>query len=88
MGAIYGYRAPDGNLPNGLGAWSAFDITLVGRTVTVVRDGVKIHDNAEIPGITGGVLDVNEGEPGPIYLQGDHQGVIRFRNITISVPKA
>src|ERR1017187_9002068 len=33
MGAIYGYRAPDGNLPNGLGAWSTFDITFVGRTV-------------------------------------------------------
>src|SRR5579871_2283691 len=87
MGAIYGYRAPDGNLPNGLGKWSTFDITLVGRTVTVIRDGVKIHDNVEIPGITGGVLDVNEGEPGPFYLQGDHQGVIQFRNITVSVPK-
>ncbi len=87
MGAIYGYRAPDGNLPLGLGQWTTFDITLVGRTVTVVRDGVTIHDHVEIPGITGGVLDVNEGEPGPFYLQGDHQGVIRFRNITVSVPK-
>ena len=87
MGAIYGYKAPDGNLPNGLGKWSTFDITLVGRTVTVVRDGVKIHDNWEIPGITGGALDVNEGEPGPFYLQGDHQGVIRFRNIRVQVPK-
>jgi hypothetical protein len=87
MGAIYGYRAADGNLPEGLGSWTTFDITFVGRTVTVVRDGVKIHDNVEIPGITGGVLDVNEGEPGPFYLQGDHQGVIRFRNIMVSVPK-
>jgi hypothetical protein len=87
MGAIYGYRAPDGNLPSGMGVWTAFDITFVGRTVTVVRDGVKIHDNVEIAGITGGALDVNEGEPGPFYLQGDHQGVIRFRNITVSTPK-
>jgi len=87
MGAIYGYRAPDGNVPLGLGSWTTFDITFVGRTVTVVRDGVKLHDNVEIPGITGGVLDVNEGEPGPFYLQGDHQGVIRYRNITVSVPK-
>jgi 3-keto-disaccharide hydrolase len=59
----------------------------VGRTVTVVRDGVTIHDHVEIPGITGGALDSNEGEPGPFYLQGDHQGVIRYRNITVSVPK-
>ncbi len=86
MGAVYGYFAPAA-FPKKLGEWSAFDITLVGRTVTVIRDGVKIHDNVEIPGITGGALDSNEGEPGPFYLQGDHQGVIRYRNITVSVPK-
>jgi hypothetical protein len=55
--------------------------------VTVIRDGVKIHDNVEIPGPTGGALDSNEGEPGPFFLQGDHHGVIRYRNMTISVPK-
>ncbi len=87
MGAVYGYYPAGGNVPLNLGNWSVFDITLVGRYVTVVRDGVKIHDNVEIPGITGGVLDSNESEPGPFFLQGDHQGVIRFRNITISVPK-
>ncbi len=59
----------------------------MGRTVTVVRDGVTIHDKVEIPGITGGALDSNEAEPGPFFLQGDHQGVIRFRNITISTPQ-
>ena len=59
----------------------------MGRTVTVIRDGVRIHDNVEIPGITGGALDSNEGEPGPFYLQGDHHGVIRYRNITVSVPR-
>jgi hypothetical protein len=31
-------------------------------------------------------LDSREGEPGPIYLQGDH-GPIDYRNITITVPK-
>ena len=86
MGAIYGYVAPAA-FPKKLGEWSTFDITLVGRTVTVVRDGVTIHDHVEIPGITGGALDSNEGEPGPFYLQGDHQGVIRYRNITVQVPK-
>ena len=45
-----------------------------GDTLTVVRDGVKIHDNVEIPGPTGGALDSNEGEPGPFFLQGDHHG--------------
>lgn len=87
MGAIYGYYPAGGNVPLNLGQWSTFDITLVGRYVTVIRDGVKIHDNVEIPGVTGGVLDSNEGEPGPFYIQGDHQGVIRYRNLTVSVPK-
>jgi len=45
------------------------------------------QDNVEVPGPTGGALDSNEGEPGPFYLQGDHHGVIRYRNITIAVPK-
>jgi hypothetical protein len=59
----------------------------VGRFVTLVVNGVTIVDNQEIPGITGGALDSHEGEPGPIYFQGDHTGGIRYRNITISVPK-
>jgi len=42
--------------------------------------------NQIIPGITGGALDSREGEPGPIYLQGDH-GPIEFRNITITPAK-
>jgi hypothetical protein len=62
-------------------------VTLVGRTVSVVRDGVLIIDNTEIPGITGGALDSHEAEPGPLYLQGDHTGGLKFRNIAISLPR-
>jgi hypothetical protein len=62
-------------------------VTLVGRTVTVVRDGVTIIDNQKIPGITGGAIDSHEDEPGPLYIQGDHTGGMRYRNIMISVPK-
>jgi hypothetical protein len=87
MGAVYSHFAPAGNIGNKLGEWTSFDVTFVGRYATVIRDGVKIHDNVEIPGPTGGALDSNESEPGPFFLQGDHQGVIRYRNITISVPK-
>jgi hypothetical protein len=87
MGAIYSWYPPPQGAENGLGKWTAFDITLVGRHVTVLRDGKVYHDNVELPGPTGGALDSNEGEPGPIYLQGDHHGVIAYRNITISLPK-
>ncbi len=87
MGSIYGFLAPSEVLPKKPGEWESYDVTLVGRTVTVVRDGVKIIDNLEIPGITGGALDSHESEPGPIYLQGDHTGGLKYRNITIAVPK-
>ena len=87
MGAIYSHYPPPEGSELGLGKWTAFDVTLVGRHVTVLRDGKIYHDNVEIPGPTGGALDSNEAEPGPFYLQGDHHGVMAYRNITISVPK-
>lgn len=86
MGAIYGYYPQSKELPLRLGEWQSYDVTLIGRRVTVVRNGITIHDNVEIPGITGGALDSNETEPGPFFLQGDHQGRLRFRNIVVSVP--
>jgi hypothetical protein len=87
MGSIYGRIAPSAELPRTPGKWETFDVTLVGRTVTVVRNGVKIIDAKEIEGITGGALDADEGKPGPFYLQGDHTGGLKFRNITVSVPR-
>ena len=88
MGSIYGFLAPAAKVPPRPGQWESYDITLVGRRVTVVRNDIKIIDNQEIPGITGGALDSNEGQPGPIYLQGDHTGGMKYRNITITVPQS
>jgi hypothetical protein len=87
VGSIYGFIAPTGKVARQPGTWESFDVTLVGRMVTVIRNGVTTIDQQEIPGITGGALDSNEGEPGPIYLQGDHTGGMMYRNITISVPR-
>jgi len=87
MGAVYSHYPPPAGAELGLGKWTSFDITFVGRRVTVLRDGRMYHDNVEIPGPTGGALDSNEAEPGPFFLQGDHHGVIRYRNITVAVPK-
>lgn len=86
MGAIYGFLAPKVKLPEKPGQWETFDITLVGRYVTVRRDGVLTIDHQEIPGITGGALDSNEAQPNVIYIQGDHTGGMKYRNITLSVP--
>ncbi len=87
MGSIYGMVAPTVEMPRKVGQWESFDITLVGRNVTIVRDGVKTVDNQEIAGITGGALDADEGEPGPFYIQGDHTGGMKYRNIRVSVAK-
>ncbi|HUE01739.1 MAG TPA: DUF1080 domain-containing protein [Bryobacteraceae bacterium] len=87
IGSIYGRIAPQPELPRAPGQWETFDVTLVGRTVTEVHNGVTTIDHKEIEGITGGALDANEGEPGPFYIQGDHTGGLKYRNITVSVPK-
>jgi hypothetical protein len=83
-GGVYGFIAPHPELPRKAGVWRTFDITLVGRTITVVEDGKTIIDHQEIPGITGGALDSHEGEPGPIYLQGTEKGQVSFRNIVLT----
>jgi hypothetical protein len=84
--AIYGMVPASTGVPAAPGKWQTYDITLVGRYVTLVVDGVTIADNQEIAGITGGAIDSHEADPGPIYFQGDHTGGIRYRNITISLP--
>jgi len=88
MGSIYGFIAPSVDLPRRPGEWESYDITLVGRHVTVVRNGTTTINDQEIPGITGGAIDSHEGEPGPLYIQGDHTGGMKYRNIRISLPKS
>jgi hypothetical protein len=83
-GAVYGFLTPKSALTRTPGIWQSYDITLIGRTVTVVHDGRTIIDRREIPGITGGALDSDEGSPGPIYLQGTEDGQVDFRNIVIT----
>jgi hypothetical protein len=82
LGGVYGFIAPSEVAAKRPGEWQSFDITMVGRMITVVANGKTVICNREIPGITGGALDSNEGEPGPLLLQGDH-GPIEYRNITL-----
>jgi len=86
LGAIYGFLTPSVMAAKDAGEWQTYDITLVGRMVTVVANGLTIISNQEIPGITGGAIDNKENEPGPLMFQGDH-GPIDFRNIVITPAK-
>jgi len=82
-GGVYGFFAPTPELPGRSGVWQSFDITLVGRTITVVQNNQTVIDRKEIPGITDGALDSHEELPGPIYLQGSEEGRVAYRNLMI-----
>ena len=77
---------PNENASTGPGQWQTYDITLVGRRVTIVLNGKTVIGDQIIPGITGGALDSDEGSPGPILLQGDHTAV-EYRNMRLTPAK-
>jgi hypothetical protein len=91
-GGIYQVGAPLVNMCYPPGQWQTYDITFRAprfdgsgnkqkdAVVTVVHNGVTIHDQRPIPHPTGGALDGNVSEPGGVYLQ-DHGNLVRFRNI-------
>ncbi|HMC55948.1 MAG TPA: DUF1080 domain-containing protein [Gemmatimonadaceae bacterium] len=80
---VYGFIEPNEMAAKPAGEWQTYDITLVGRRVTIVANGKQVVSDQTIPGPTGGALDANEGEPGPLLLQGDH-GPVEYRNIIIT----
>jgi hypothetical protein len=86
FGGVYGFLTPNEIAAKKAGEWQVFEITLIGRRVTIVANGKTVINDQIIPGITGGAIDSKEGTPGPIMLQGDH-GVVAFRNISIQTPK-
>jgi hypothetical protein len=81
---IYGYLAPTPAAPRTPGVWQSYDVTLVGRQVTVKLNGKTVIDRQDIPGITGGALDSREGEDGPLVLQGSEEGQVMYRNIVVT----
>ncbi len=81
--AIYGFLAPKVNSVKPFGERNIAEITLIGREVTLVLNGVTVHDHAEIPGITGGALESDEGAPGPILIQGDH-GPVTYHRLVLT----
>lgn len=86
LGAIYGFIIPKEQMAKDAGEWQSYDVTLIGRRVTLIVNGKQVITDQEIPGITGGALDSNEGEPGPLQIQGDH-GPVEYRNIIITPAK-
>ncbi len=84
---IYGFLEPNENAAKAAGEWQTYDITLIGRRVTVVANGKTVINDQTIPGITGGALDSKEGEPGSFMIQGDH-GPIEFKAFEVTPLKS
>lgn len=91
-GAIYNVAAPKENVCKAPTVWQAYDIEFTSpkcengkksepARMTVYHNGVKIHDNVEIPvdNTTAG-LGGDPCSPGPILLQ-DHGHPVQYRNI-------
>lgn len=86
-GAIYNFKAPDKFVTKPSGEWQTVEATMIGDRITVIMNGVKIHDNVQCRKATGSEIDNKVDQPGPLFLQGDH-GTVSFRNIRIKeLPK-
>lgn len=93
-GAIYGRIPPSKNMCKPPKEWQTYDVTFHGARgenkkvtqkprVTLIWNGEKVIDNAEIDGgPTGSSMPGDPTQPGPLMLQGDH-GKVAFRNIKI-----
>lgn len=81
-GALYRRVAPAVNACKPAGEWQTFEVTLVGRRLTVVHNGRKLHDGVDVGPLGTGAAGKRSDAPGPLRLQGDHEEV-SFRNIRI-----
>jgi hypothetical protein len=81
--ALYSRVKPAVNASLPAGQWQTMEAIIVGNRLTVILNGKKVHDNIVIDGITGGALDSQENETGPIMIQGDH-GKVSFRKVVVT----
>lgn len=94
-GGLYKIAVPRQNMCYPPLRWQTYDIDFTAAKfdaegkktsnakVTVKHNGVTIHENQEIPEVTGGATLKEETDtPGPIVLQ-DHKNPVRYRNIWV-----
>ena len=93
-GGIYSVRPPDTNACFPPGSWQTYDIEfraarydVAGKQIaparlTVMLNGIKIHDDAACPRSTPAAPAAETPEMGPLYLQ-DHGDPVRYRNVWV-----
>lgn len=97
-GAIYDQYAPLMNACQRALTWQTYDVFFraprcEGKVVkelarlTVLHNGIVIHNNIQLPGVTGAPTDLNVQLPGHLRLQ-DHSNTVWYRNIwAVHLPK-
>lgn len=98
-GALYDQHAPLVNACRPPMEWQSYDVffraprfkdgqMITDARMTVLQNGIVIQNNVELDGPTGGQLDEDIMEPGPLMLQ-DHRDPVSYRNIWMAdLPKA
>jgi hypothetical protein len=81
-GAVVNLICPSQNAGLKADQWQTMDVTVSGKTVTLILNGKKVIPEILMPHPTRGALDANGDQPGPIMLQGNIRGV-SFRNLRI-----
>jgi hypothetical protein len=100
MGAVYGAQPPNHPKYRAPGEWNNYEIhwqapkfdaqgnkTANAKFIKVLLNGVTIHENLEMKGVTPGGVDGKEKSKGPLMFQGNH-GAVSYRNIKISPLKS
>jgi hypothetical protein len=93
-GGIYKTAEPKQNMCYPPLRWQTYDVDFTAAKfgadgkktanarLTVKHNGYTIHDNLELPGLTGGAQKKDEIGAGPVFLQ-DHGNPVRYRNIWV-----
>jgi hypothetical protein len=93
-GGIYKIATPLVSASRPAGQWQTFDVTFraprfndAGQVkenprVTVLHNGIVIHNNVELPSTTAGGIDQVMVKEGPLLLQ-DHGDPVEYRNIWV-----
>lgn len=91
-GGIYKVAAPRVNMCAPPGQWQTYDVTfhapqfdkdgkkIKDAVVTVMHNGVIIHEDLVVPGPTGSSIDDDVHLPGGLLLQ-DHGNLVQYRNV-------